>query len=106
MILCSLLKFAGGLIPSNRPKDHKLGLYPSSNKADFLELGRLEVSGEADWRIVLRKISRHFNIHSLIPDKNDTLSSPEKIDFVCINEIYNWCYSRGYFRLWDNLFVH
>ena len=50
--------------------------------------------------------SRHFNMHSIIPDQNGTYRSAEQIHSDCINEIYAWCYSRTYFRLWAYLFVN
>ena len=50
--------------------------------------------------------SRHFNMHSMIPDQNGTFRSAEQIHFDCINELYAWCHARNYFRLWTYLFIN
>lgn len=50
--------------------------------------------------------SRHFNMHSMIPDQNGTYRSDNQIYLDCINETYIWYRTRNYFRLWAYLFTN
>ena len=68
--------------------------------------GRLGIASDIDRSTVLAIFSRHFNAHSLIPDKNGTLRTPEVIHRECANEMYAWCRARDYYRLWAYLYVN
>ncbi|KAI0995829.1 hypothetical protein K3495_g12352 [Podosphaera aphanis] len=72
----------------------------------FEESGSIETSSISEQEIVLGMFSRHYNMHSLIPDQNGTYRSAEQIHPDYINELYAWCHSRNYFRLWAYLFVN
>ncbi|KAI1002825.1 hypothetical protein K3495_g5378 [Podosphaera aphanis] len=72
----------------------------------FEESGSIETSSISEREIVLGMFSRHYNMHSLIPDQNGTYRSAKQIHLDCINELYAWCHSRNYFRLWAYLFVN
>ena len=50
--------------------------------------------------------SRHFNSHSLIPDKNGIFRSAKDIHQQCASEMYFYCKARGFFRLWAYFFIN
>lgn len=77
-----------------------------STLTEFDQLGRLETANVAERDSVLWMFSRHYNMHSMIPDQNGTYRAKEQIYIDCLNELYAWCYSRNYFRLWAYLFVN
>ncbi|KAI1001157.1 hypothetical protein K3495_g7042 [Podosphaera aphanis] len=72
----------------------------------FEESGSIETSSISEREIVLGMFSRHYSMHSLNPDQNGTYRSAEQINLDCINELYAWCNSGNYFRLWAYLFVN
>jgi hypothetical protein len=56
-------------------------------------------------------ICRHFNAHSLIPDRNGTLRTADVIhresaSRLSATEMYHWCKTRDYYRPWAYLFVN
>lgn len=77
-----------------------------SSKLTFDGNGSLCVSSLDDQREVMAIFSRHFNEHSLIPDRNGLFRSPGTIHRDCSNEMYVWCKSRNYFRLWAYLYTN
>lgn len=54
---------------------------------------------------ILRIFSKHWNLHPMIPGQNGTYRTGGQIHQDCVDEIYSWCYSRTYFRLWIYLFI-
>ena len=96
--------------PIRRPHgQHWLGgcSCPSrSNFTDFPALGRMEVRDSGEKDTVIDMFSKHFNSHPLIPDQNGTYRSGQQIHRDCAREIYSWCRSRNYFRLWAYLWVN
>ena len=102
------LEICWGSSPTRRPNgDHRYGRCqcPSATVL-FEEKGRIEKLSTAEKEIVVQMFSRHFNSHSLIPDRNNTFRSPEVIHRECTAEMYSWCRTRNYFRLWAYLFGH
>lgn len=106
--LVPTLEICWGSLPTHRPNgDHRYGrCHCASSTLEFEENGRLETASEAERDTVLQIFSRHYNMHSMIPDKNGTTRSATQIHLDCINEIYMWCYSRNYFRLWAYLYTN
>ena len=49
----------------------------------FSELGGLETNTKVERDVVLRMFSRHYNMHSIIPDMNGTYRSAEQIHSDC-----------------------
>lgn len=70
------------------------------------EAGRQETSTAAERDIVLGMVCRHFNSHSLIPDKNGTYRSATVIHQESATEIYRWCRARNYVYLWAYLYTN
>nr|CCA28209.1 hypothetical protein ACLA_058020 [Albugo laibachii Nc14] len=102
------LEICWGSTPTHRPNgDHRYARCQcvSSNNT-FPELGNLECVDILERNTVLEMFSRHYNMHYFIPDQNGTNRSAEQIYSSCVNEVYEWCYSRNYFRLWAYLFVN
>ncbi len=102
------LEICWGSRPTRRPDgDHRYGRCQcQSSKEPIAELGRIETVDEAEKDTILFMFSRHFNMHSMIPNQNGTFRSAEQIHFDCINELYAWCRARNYFRLWTYLFIN
>lgn len=50
--------------------------------------------------------SRHFNAHPQIPDKNGTFRSPETIHRESACEMYVWCRSKNYYKLWAYMYMN
>ncbi|KAI1000716.1 hypothetical protein K3495_g7484 [Podosphaera aphanis] len=106
--LVPALEICRGSYPTRRPDDdHRYGLCqcPSSSEV-LVKFGRVETNGITKRNIVLAMFSRHFNMHSMIPDQNGTYRSAEMTHSDCINELYTWCRARNYFCLWAFLFVN
>jgi hypothetical protein len=101
------LEICWGSLPIRRPDSvHRYGGCQCESRAEkFHEKGRLETTME-ERDTLLKMFSRHYNMHSLIPDHNGTYRSADTIHRECINEIYAWCRTRNYFRLWAYLFVN
>ncbi|KAI1008073.1 hypothetical protein K3495_g162 [Podosphaera aphanis] len=97
-----------GSRPTRQPGgDHRYGRCQcQSSKELIAELGRIETVDEAAKDTILFMFSRHFNMHSMIPNQNGTFRSAEQIHFDCINELYAWCRARNYFRRWTYLFIN
>jgi hypothetical protein len=55
---------------------------------------------------VLQMFSRHFHAHTFIPDENGTHKTPRQLHRDSATEMYIWCRSRNYFRLWAYLWVN
>ena len=72
----------------------------------FDEKGKIEQMSPDEKETVIQMFCRHFNCHSLIPDRIGTFGSAEAIHRECTSEMYFWCRTRGYFRLWAYLFVN
>lgn len=70
------------------------------------EAGRQETSTVAERDIVLDMVCRHFNSHSLIPDKNGTFRSAHVIHQESATEMYRWCRARNYVYLWAYLYIN
>ncbi|KAI1000999.1 hypothetical protein K3495_g7199 [Podosphaera aphanis] len=87
------LEICWGSYPTRRPDgDHRYGRCQcQSSKEPIAELGRIETVDEAEKDTILFMFSRHFNIHSMIPNQNGTFRSAEQIHFDYINEQYAWC---------------
>ena len=107
-LLVPTLEICWGSNPTCRPDgEHRYNRCQClSTTTEFDQLGRLETANVAERNTVLQMFSRHFNMHSMIPDKNGTYRDKEQIHIDCLNELYAWCYSRNYFRLWAYLFVN
>ena len=102
------LKICWGSLPTRRPDgEHRYGrcLCPS-RAVQFEEKGRTETSTTQEQETVLRIFSRHFNSHPLIPDANGSYRTGDAIHRESAGEIYRWCYSRNYFRLWAYLWTN
>ena len=100
-----ILEICWGSHPIRRPIDHRYGPCQCvSSTAEFSELGSIETSTKAERDVVLRMFSRHYNMHSMIPDLNGTYRSAKQIYSDCITEVYSWCYARNYSRLWAYLY--
>ena len=105
--LVPALEICWGSHPIRRPVDHRSGRCRCvSSDTEFSELGSLEIDTKAEREIVLRMFSRHYNMHSMIPNLNGTYRSAEQIHSDCANEVYSWCYARNYFRLWAYLYIN
>ena len=101
------IEMCWGSHSTRRPGEHQYGRCGCvSSIMMFEESGSFETSSISEREIVLGMFSRHYNMHSLIPDQNGTYRSAEQIHLDCINELYAWCHSRNYFRLWAYLFVN
>ncbi|KAI0995501.1 hypothetical protein K3495_g12678 [Podosphaera aphanis] len=101
------LEVCWGSNPTNRPGDHRYSRCQcTSTSVEFDQLGRPEATSVSDQEIVLQMFSRHYNMHTMIPDQNSTYRTAEQIHVDCVNEVYSWCYPLNYFRLWAYLFVY
>lgn len=101
------LEICWGSNSIRRPGDHQYGRCQcNSSSASFEEYGTIETSSVSERDIVLAMFSRHLNMHTMIPDQNGTYRSAEQIHFDCTDELYTWCHSRNYFRLWAYMFVN
>lgn len=67
--------------------------------------GCLVISSQKDRNIVLEIFSRHFNYHPPIPDRYGILRPPNIIHRECATEMYTWCRTEIFFRLWAYVFV-
>ena len=102
------LEICWGSIPSRRPHgDHfcQRCQCPSRMRR-YQEKGRIETSTTQERESVLAIFCRHFNAHPSIPDRNGTFRTPETIHHESCLELYTWCRSRDYFRLWAYMFVN
>lgn len=94
------LEICWGSNSTRRSSDHRYGRCQcSSSSTLFEECGSVETSSVSERNIVLAMFSRHFNMHTMIPDQNGTHRSAEQIHFDCADELYTWCFTRNYFRL-------
>ena len=102
------LEICWGSIPTNRPNgDHRYGRCTCRSRSEKLVLqGRIETASGDEQDTVLEIFSRHYNSHTLIPDQNGTYRSAGHIHHFCAVEMYYWCKSRNYFRLWAYLWVN
>ena len=102
------LEVCWGSIPTRRPNgDHRYGRCQClSRREQFEERGRIEQMSTTEKDTVSRMFSRHFNAHSLIPDRNGIFRSRTEIHRECASEMYSWCKALGFFRLWAYLFVN
>jgi len=107
-ILIPDLEICWGSIPTRRPNgDHRYGRCSCPSRlVDIVPQGRMETSRGDEQDTVLDIFSRHYNSHPLIPDQNGTYRSAEQIHRACATEMYYWCKSRNYFRLWAYLWVN
>lgn len=106
--LVPMIEICWGSLPTRRPNDdHRYGRCKCPSSTVHLEEhGRLETVSVVERNTVLQMFSRHYNMHTMIPDKNGTIRSAKQIHLDCINEVYTWCYSRNYYRLWAYLYVN
>jgi MULE transposase domain len=102
------LEICWGLIPTRRPnRDHRYGRCDCPSRlTNIVPQGRIETASGEEQDIVLNMFSQHYNSHPLIPDQHRTYRSPERIHRACAEEMYHWCKSRNYFRLWAYLWVN
>ena len=101
------LEICWGSEPMRRPtNDHKFERCSCPSRSErFPEKGRMEPTvGER--KVVLNMFAKHFNMHPLIPDGNGTYRSAHEIHKDCAVEMYRWCRSRNYFRLWAYVWVN
>jgi hypothetical protein len=104
------LEICWGSMPIRRPDgQHRYGgcscpLRPDF--ADFPALGRTEAKETYEKETVINMFSNHYNSHPFIPDRNGTSRSAQQIYQDCAREMYSWCRSRNYFRLWAYLWVN
>ena len=94
--------------PAKRPDGpHKVGNCGCPSSAlNFTAAGRLEPSTEEERNVVLEMFSRHFNDHSLIPDRSGVFRPKESIYWQSVSEAYQWCRQRNYPNLWAYLYVN
>lgn len=104
------IEICWGSMPIRRPDgEHRYGSCscPSRpNFADFPAQGRTEAKETHEKETVINLFSNHYNSHTLIPDKNGTSRSAQQIHRDCTREMYSWCRSRNYFRLWAYLWIN
>ena len=102
------LEICWGSIGTNRPNgDHQYGRCDCPSRWDNVVLkGRIETACGDEQNTVLEMMSRHYNSHPLIPNLRGTYQSSTDIHKFCATEMYFWCKSRGYFRLWAYLWVN
>ncbi len=102
------LEICWGSMPIRRPDgDHRYGRCTCPSRlVDIIPQGRMETSSGDEQDTVLDIFSRHYNSHPLIPDQNGTYRSTEHIHRACAAEMYYWCRSRNYFRLWAYLWAN
>ena len=102
------LEICWGSLPIRRPDgDHRYGRCDcSSRSTNVTPQGRMEPAGGDEQSTILDIFSRHFNSHPLIPDQNGIYRSAERIYGDSAAEIYHWCRSKNYFRLWAYLWVN
>ena len=102
------LEICWASMPIPRPNgDHRYGQCTCpSRSADILPNGRIETSTNDEQNTVLDIFSQHFNSHPLIPDQNGIYRSADRIYRDCAAEMYHWCRSKDYFRLWAYLWVN
>jgi hypothetical protein len=102
------LEICWGSTPARRPNgDHRYGRCTCPSRlANPVLQGRVETARGDEQDIVLKMFSEHYNSHPLIPDQHATYRSAEHIHRACAAEMYSWCKSRNYFRLWAYLWVN
>lgn len=106
-VLVPTLEICWGSYSVRRTGDHRYGRCQCSSAGNQIaEFGSIETTSIIEREIVIGMFSRHYNMHPSIPDKNGTYLSATQIHCNCINELYTWCYSRGYYRLWAYLYVN
>jgi hypothetical protein len=67
------LEICWGSLPIRRPVNHRFGECQCPSKGENIEeIGRLEPAIKEERDTVLEIFCRHFNLHPLIPDLNDT----------------------------------
>lgn len=95
-------------IPKKRPDGpHQSGeCRCPSRKMSFSDAGRLEPSTKEEIDFVLDMFSRHFNEHTLIPDRNGVFRQKDTIYWQSVSEAYQWCRQKDYPRLWAYLCVN
>lgn len=54
---------------------------------------------------LLDMVKRHANMHPLIPVAKDTFWTSAEIRQFCVKETYDFCHSRGLFKLWSYLWT-
>lgn len=79
---------------------------PSKARPSFDPKRRLETKDKKERGVVLGIFSRHLNAHPAFPDINGTYKNTNTIYRESVREVYEWCRSRGYFRLFAYLWVN
>jgi hypothetical protein len=104
------LEICWGSMPIRRPDgQHRYGGCSCPSRPQFSNFpttGRMETKDTGENETVINIFSNHFNAHPLIPDNNGTYRSAHHIHRDCAREMYSWCRSRNYFRLWAYLWVN
>lgn len=78
----------------------------TSRDVDYSSPGRMESSSVEERDAVLTMFARHFNAHPHIPTRNGALLTTGEIYYQSVVEVYQWCRSKGYPRLWTYLFTN
>lgn len=103
------LEICWGSMPIRRPDgNHRYGGCACPSREQFTNFnakGRME-SKSSERETVVNIFSNHFNAHPLISDHNGTYRRSEQIHRDCAREMYSWCRTRNYFRLWAYLWVN
>ena len=102
------LEICWGSVPTRRPDGpHRYERCECPSRGTrFEETGRTEGLSTEEKETVIQMFSRHFNYHSLIPDKNGTFRPAQNIHRECAGEMYHYCKARGFFRLWAYFFTN
>ncbi|PVH96191.1 hypothetical protein DM02DRAFT_688395 [Periconia macrospinosa] len=102
------LEICWGSLPTRRPDgNHRYGRCDCQSRlTNITPQSRIEIASGDEQNTVLDIFSRHFSSHPLIPDQNGIYRSAERIYRDCAAEMYDWCRSKGYFRLWSYLWVN
>lgn len=119
-VLCSYVPgecapFITGFEPCWGSYPHKRFLYiehdirscscPSRHR-EYVARGRLETTNTELRNDILSIIDKHANLHPMIPDRNGTYLSSEVIHANSVTEMYLFCRTRDFYRLWAYLWVN
>lgn len=106
-LVAAVEKFWGSC-PTCRPdSDNRYGHSQCSPSSEVpVELGRVETNGITERNLVLAMFTRHFKMHSMMPDQNITYGSAEMIRSDCINKLNIWLRAQNYLRFRAYLFVN
>jgi len=99
-----------GSLPIRRPgAEHRYGGCSCPSRLQFSNVhprATVGVKDKQEKEAVLTMFSTHFNVHPLIPDQNGTYRTAQQIHNDSAREMYSWCRSRDYFRLWAYMWIN